>query len=52
MIGGGAAISAAAGWALGLGGGAAPLAILMFACAVAAVASILLVIRRARRLGL
>ena len=52
MIGGGAAISAAAGWALGLGGGAAPLAILMFACAVAAVASILLVIRRARRLVL
>lgn len=51
MIGGGAAISATAGWALGLGGGAAPLAILMFACALAAVACILLVIRRTRRLG-
>lgn len=52
MIGGGAAISAAAGSLLGLGGGAAPLAILMFACSAASVASILLVIRRARRLGL
>lgn len=52
MIGGGAAISAAAGWALGLGGGAAPLALLMLACSAASVASILLVIRRARRLGL
>lgn len=52
MIGGGAAISASAGWVLGLGGGAAPLAILMFACSAASVASILLVIRRARRLGL
>lgn len=52
MIGGGAAISAAAGWVLGLGGGAAPLALLMFACSAASVASILLVLRRARRLGL
>ncbi len=52
MIGGGAAIAASAGWVLGLGGGAAPLAILMFACSAASAASILLVIRRARRLGL
>ena len=52
MIGGGAAVSALAGWALGLGGGATPLAALMLACSVAAVASILLVIRRTRRLGL
>ncbi len=52
MIGGGAAVSALAGWALGLGGGATPLAALMLACSVCAVASILLVIRRTRRLGL
>lgn len=50
MIGGGAGLSALAGWALGLGGGAAPLAALMLACALAAVASILLVIRRNARL--
>ncbi len=52
MIGGGAAVSALAGWALGLGGGATPLAALMLACSVSAVASILLVIRRTRRLSL
>ncbi|WP_347310375.1 multidrug effflux MFS transporter [Defluviimonas sp. SAOS-178_SWC] len=52
MIGGGAALSALAGWALGLGGGATPLAALMLACSVFSVASILLVIRRSRRLGL
>ena len=50
MIGGRAGLSALAGWALGLGGGAAPLAALMLACAMAAVASILLVIRRNARL--
>ncbi|OYX45298.1 MAG: Bcr/CflA family drug resistance efflux transporter [Rhodobacterales bacterium 32-67-9] len=52
MIGGGAAVSALAGWALGLGGGATPLAALMLICSVASVAAILFVIRRTRRLGL
>lgn len=51
MIGGGAGVSALAGWALELGGGATPLAALMLACALASVCAILLVIRRTRRLG-
>lgn len=51
MIGGGAGLSALAGWALGLGGGALPLVALMFASAALAVAMILLVIRRTRRRG-
>ena len=52
MIGGGAALSALAGWALGFGGGALPLAILMFLSAVGSVLMILMVMRRTRRLGL
>lgn len=51
MIGGGAGLSALAGWALGLGGGALPLVALMFASAALAVVMILLVIRRTRRRG-
>lgn len=52
MIGGGAGLSALAGWALGFGGGALPLALLMFLSSLFAFVSILLVIRRTRRLGL
>jgi DHA1 family bicyclomycin/chloramphenicol resistance-like MFS transporter len=52
MIGGGAGLSALAGWALGFGGGALPLTLLMFTSSVFAVIAIVLVIRRARRLGL
>lgn len=52
MIGGGAGLSALAGWALGFGGGALPLALLMFLSALGSVLMILMVIRRARRLGL
>jgi len=51
MIGGGAGLSALAGWALGFGGGALPLVALMFASAALAVVMILLVIRRTRRRG-
>ncbi|MCU9849656.1 Bcr/CflA family efflux MFS transporter [Defluviimonas sp. WL0024] len=51
MIGGGAALSALAGWALGLGGGALPLIGLMLLSSAASVVCILLVIRRARRIG-
>ncbi|MEZ5777975.1 MAG: multidrug effflux MFS transporter [Paracoccaceae bacterium] len=52
MIGGGAGLSAVAGWALGFGGGALPLAAIMALSSTASVMAILLVIRRARRLGL
>jgi len=52
MIGGGAGLSAVAGWALGFGGGALPLVALMFASATLAVSMILMVIRRTRRLAL
>ena len=52
MIGGGAGLSALAGWALGFGGGALPLALLMFLSSLFSLISILLVIRRTRRLGL
>lgn len=52
MIGGGAGLSALAGWALGFGSGALPLTLLMFTSSVFAVIAIALVIRRARRLGL
>lgn len=52
MIGGGAALSALAGWALGLGGGALPLIALMSFSSAASVICILMVIRRARTLGL
>ncbi|SPH18529.1 Inner membrane transport protein YdhC [Defluviimonas aquaemixtae] len=51
MIGGGAGLSAIAGWALGFGGGALPLVALMAASSVLSVATILLVIRRTKRLG-
>ncbi len=52
MIGGGAGLSALAGWALGYGGGALPLTLLMFTSSACAVVAISMVIRRARRLGL
>ncbi|MGB3177339.1 MAG: multidrug effflux MFS transporter [Albidovulum sp.] len=52
MIGGGAALAALAGWALGFGGGALPLILLMASSSLLAILMILLVIRRARRLGL
>ncbi len=52
MIGGGAALSALAGWALGFGAGALPLVLLMLASSALSVAMILMVLRRARRLGL
>lgn len=52
MIGGGAGLSAIAGWALGFGGGALPLVVLMFTSSALATAIILMVIRRTRRLAL
>jgi DHA1 family bicyclomycin/chloramphenicol resistance-like MFS transporter len=52
MIGGGAALSALAGIALGPGSSAAPLLVIMGGSAALGVASILYVIRRERRLGL
>ena len=51
MIGGGAALSALAGWLLGFGGGALPLVALMVASGLASVAAIALTIRRNRRLS-
>lgn len=52
MIGGGAGLSALAGWVLGFGGGALPLSLLMLLSSMLALAAILLVMRRSRRLGL
>ena len=52
MIGGGALLSALAGAVLVPGSGAMPMLAIMEVVSLAAVASILLVIRRARRLGL
>ena len=51
MIGGGAALSAVAGWLLGFGGGVLPLIVLMVASGSASIAAILLTIRRNRRLS-
>ncbi|MBC7133531.1 MAG: multidrug effflux MFS transporter [Roseovarius sp.] len=52
MIGLGAGLSALAGWLLGPGSGAFPLLWLMLSCGLGAVVTILLVIRRERRLGI
>ncbi len=52
IIGGGAALAALAGALLPPGATELPLVLLMLACSVASVLSILLVIRRARALGL
>jgi DHA1 family bicyclomycin/chloramphenicol resistance-like MFS transporter len=52
MIGMGAALSALAGFLLTPGSGAFPLLWLMFLTGVTGVVTILLVIRRERRLGL
>jgi DHA1 family bicyclomycin/chloramphenicol resistance-like MFS transporter len=52
MIGGGAGLAALAGWLLGPGSSEMPLILLMLISSVGSVASILLVIRRARALGL
>ena len=51
MIGGGAGLSALAGWLLGFGGGALPLVALMVASGACAVVAIGLTIRRNRRLA-
>ncbi|WP_298430947.1 multidrug effflux MFS transporter [uncultured Jannaschia sp.] len=51
MIGGGAALSAIAGWLLGFGGGALPLVILMVASGAASVTATVLTIRRNARLA-
>ena len=51
MIGGGAALSAVAGWVLGFGGGALPLIALMVASGSGSVVAILLTIRRTRMLS-
>jgi DHA1 family bicyclomycin/chloramphenicol resistance-like MFS transporter len=51
MIGFGAALSALAGWALGLGGGGLPLVAIMAASSAASVPCILWVIARARAIG-
>ena len=51
MIGGGAALSAVAGWALGSGASALPLVALMTASGSAAVVAIALTVRRNRRMG-
>ena len=51
MIGGGAALSALAGWLLNHGEGAMPLILLMVTSAAAGAVSILLTIRRNRRLA-
>ena len=52
MIGGGAGLAALAGWLLGPGSSEMPLILLMLVSSVGSVVSILLVIRRARALGL
>jgi DHA1 family bicyclomycin/chloramphenicol resistance-like MFS transporter len=52
MIGGGAGLAALAGWLLGPGSSEMPLILLMLISSVGSVVSILLVIRRARALGL
>jgi len=51
MIGGGAALSAVAGWVLGFGGGALPLIALMVASGSGSVVAIFLTIRRTRMLS-
>ena len=51
MIGGGAALSAMAGWLLSFGHGALPLVLLMAASGACSVVAILLTIRRNRQLG-
>ncbi|SDZ52852.1 MFS transporter, DHA1 family, bicyclomycin/chloramphenicol resistance protein [Jannaschia faecimaris] len=51
MIGGGAALSAVAGWLLAFGGGAMPLIALMIASAICSVVAIGLTIRRNRQLA-
>ncbi|WP_055664328.1 multidrug effflux MFS transporter [Jannaschia seosinensis] len=51
MIGGGAALSALAGWLLGFGGGALPLILLMVCSGTASIGAVLLTIRRNRRLA-
>ncbi|WGH78035.1 multidrug effflux MFS transporter [Jannaschia ovalis] len=51
MIGGGAALSALAGWLLGFGGGALPLVALMVASGSASVTATVLTIRRNRQLA-
>jgi DHA1 family bicyclomycin/chloramphenicol resistance-like MFS transporter len=52
MIGGGAGLAALAGWLLGPGSSEMPLILLMLISSFGSIASILLVIRRARALGL
>ncbi|WIY27619.1 multidrug effflux MFS transporter [Parasedimentitalea psychrophila] len=52
MLGLGAGLSALAGWLLGPGSTAVPLLVIMLATAVLGLLSILMVIRRQRRLGL
>ncbi|SFI49047.1 multidrug effflux MFS transporter [Jannaschia pohangensis] len=52
MIGGGAALSAVAGWLLGFGGGALPLVVLMVGSGASAVVAIALTIRRNRRMAI
>ena len=52
MIGGGAGLAALAGWILGPGSSELPLVWLMLASSIGSVIAILLVIRRARALGL
>lgn len=52
MIGGGAGLAALAGWLLGPGSSEMPLILLMLLSSLGSVTSILLVIRRARSLGL
>jgi DHA1 family bicyclomycin/chloramphenicol resistance-like MFS transporter len=51
MIGGGAALSAMAGWLLSFGGGALPLVMLMVASGAASVTATVLTIRRNRQLA-
>ncbi|CTQ51336.1 multidrug effflux MFS transporter [Jannaschia donghaensis] len=51
MIGGGAALSAVAGWLLGFGGGALPLVLLMAASGLCSVVAIALTIRRNRQIA-
>ena len=52
MIGGGAGLAALAGWLLGPGSSEMPLILLMLASSIGSVFAILMVIRRARALGL
>jgi DHA1 family bicyclomycin/chloramphenicol resistance-like MFS transporter len=52
MIGGGAALASVAGWLLGPGSTEMPLVLLMLGSSIASVLAILLVVRRARSLGL